>query len=55
VLTTESLPLGGAVVALPEGADAVRTLDGAGNALTEVPVAPMAVVPFGDYGTGPQR
>ncbi|SDX84924.1 DNA-directed RNA polymerase specialized sigma subunit, sigma24 family [Modestobacter sp. DSM 44400] len=55
LLATASMPLGSTVVPLPEGAGSVRTLDAAGTALTEVPVAPMATVPFGDYGTGPQR
>jgi hypothetical protein len=55
VLATVPLTAGGALVPLPGGAGTVRTVDAAGRAVTEVPVAPMAVVPFGDFGSGPQR
>ncbi|GGL60101.1 hypothetical protein [Modestobacter marinus] len=50
------LPLtgGGTVVALPEGARTVRTVDAAGQLLAQAPVAPMASEPFGDFGSGPQ-
>ncbi|MCZ2839364.1 hypothetical protein [Modestobacter sp. VKM Ac-2985] len=54
--TLARLPLagGGTVVPLPEGTRDVRTLDAAGQPLREVPVAPMAGEPFGDFGSGPQ-
>jgi DNA-directed RNA polymerase specialized sigma24 family protein len=53
-LATVPLAGGGGLVPLPDGARTVRTADAAGEVLTEVPVAPMAVVPFGDFGPGPQ-
>jgi hypothetical protein len=52
-LATVPLPAGSAVVPLPAGAGTVRTFDAAARLLTEVPVAPVAAVPFGDFG--PQR
>ncbi|MGY1592080.1 hypothetical protein ACI79D_08910 [Geodermatophilus sp. SYSU D00708] len=55
VLTALPLSGGGAVARLPEGARTVRTLDAAGRALAEVPVAAAPVTPFGDYGGGPVR
>ncbi|WP_369135714.1 hypothetical protein [Modestobacter sp. I12A-02662] len=51
------LPLtgGSAVVQLPEEAREVRTLDASGEELAETPIAPPALAPFGDYGSGPER
>ena len=46
---------GGAVVAVPGGARAVRVLDAAGQLVTGAPVAPAAVEPFGDFGSGSGR
>ncbi|WP_147263088.1 hypothetical protein [Geodermatophilus sp. TF02-6] len=53
VLATLRFDGGGAVGRLPEGARTVRTLDGDGRALAEVPVAAAPTAPFGDYGGGP--
>jgi hypothetical protein len=55
LLATVPLAAGSAVVALPAGAAAVRTVDAAGRPLADVPVAPVATVPFGDFGSGPQH
>jgi hypothetical protein len=55
LLATLALDGGGAVAPLPEGARDVRTLDGSGRALQEVPIAAAPVAPFGDYGSGPPR
>ncbi len=51
------LPLAGGstVVPLPEEAREVRTLDASGQQLAETPIAPPALAPFGDYGSGPER
>jgi hypothetical protein len=51
------LPLdgGSAVVPLPEEAAEVRTLDASGRQLAETAIAPPALAPFGDYGSGPER
>jgi hypothetical protein len=46
---------GSAVVSLPGGARAVRTLDAGGQPIREIPVAPPPSAPFGDYGPGPAR
>jgi hypothetical protein len=54
VLGPLGLTAGGAVVPLPEYARSVRTLDAAGRPLLETPIAPSPVVPFGDFGSGPE-
>ena len=46
---------GSAVVPLPGGARAVRTLDAGGQPIREIPVAPPPTARFGDYGPGPAR
>ncbi|MCW2676798.1 MAG: polymerase, sigma-24 subunit, subfamily [Modestobacter sp.] len=58
LLATVPLAAGSTVVALPAlpaGAATVRTVDAAGRPVTEVPVAPVATAPFGDFESGPQR
>ena len=55
VLRPLALTDGGAVVALPDGARTVRTLDAAGAPLRETPIAPSPTEPFGDFGSGPER
>jgi DNA-directed RNA polymerase specialized sigma24 family protein len=54
VLGPLGLTGGGAVVPLPDHARSVRTFDADGHALLETPIAPSPVVPFGDFGPGPE-
>ncbi|WP_222264354.1 hypothetical protein [Modestobacter marinus] len=55
LLVTLPLDGGSTVVPMPEEAAEVRTLDASGQRLAATAIAPPALAPFGDYGSGPER
>jgi hypothetical protein len=55
VLGPLALNGGSAVVPLLSAARSVRTLDADRQPLGETPIAPSPAVPFGDFGSGPDR